>query len=164
MHRADGPWILALLALTALVGCTTEAPPDTTDVVALEIFTARCDPETPLPTFHVPLGTTPSLRWDVLCVRDDGPTAWLSIKISDWDDRADDWWNVWYMDPDLREVAYGESPLPGVLDDNNPFERDAFPRVAPRELSVGSYRAEVWAVSADFVDSTIGEAKFTVVE
>ena len=155
---------LLLVTLALGVGCAEPEPPVFTDTVAIDVFTARCDPGGELPSSTLELGTVPTLRWDVLCVRDDDAVAWWAIKISDWGDRADDWWNVWYVDPGVREVVYGEAPLPGVADENNPFAPDALPRVAPRSLSVGSYRAEVWAVSAEAWDSTIGEAKFTVVE
>jgi hypothetical protein len=155
---------LLLLSLILLAGCAEEDPPTITDTITVDVFTARCDPEVGFEEQFVEVGLLPTLRWEVLCVRDDARIGWLAVKVSDWDDRADDWWNVWYLDPDLREVTYGEAPLPGVADENNPFAPDALPRVAPRELTIGSYRAEVWAVSADLVDSTIGETKFTVVE
>jgi len=154
---------LAALVLLA-AGCPSEEPPPITDTVLVDVYTSRCDPEAGMPEHFAEAGSVPTLRWSVLCLRDDAPVAWWAIKVSDWDDRADDWWNVWYVDPDLREVSYGETPLPGVTDENNAFSPDAFPRVAPRELGEGAYRVEVWAVTTDLVDSTIGEAKLTMLE
>ena len=153
----------ALLAIL-VAGCAELPPPETTDVVSVELFTAFCDPQSdPEESFLAP-GTVPTLRWNILCNRDGVEPAWLAVKVSHWDDRADDWWNVWYADPSLRETTYGETPLPGVDDENNPFFPDALPRVAPRELAPGSYRLEVWAVPTDLVDAVIGEGRFTVLD
>ncbi len=150
---------LALLIL----GCPEEETIVISGTIAVDVFTSRCDPDEGMRELFLETDSDPTIRWDVLCLRDDRDPAWWAIKVSDWDDRADDWWNVWYLDPDLREVRFGETPLPGVADENNPFAPDALPRVAPRNLSEGSYRLEVWAVTDDPFDSTIGEVKFTMV-
>lgn len=152
---------IALALSIAVAGCAAPESPTISTTVTVDLFTSRCDPDEGLREVFLETDT-PTFRWDILCMRDDAATAWLALKVSDWDDRADDWWNVWYVNPDLREVAYGETPLPGVADENNPFAPDALPRVAPQELTDGSYRLEIWAVSGDLVDSTIGETKFTI--
>jgi len=155
--------LLAVPLVLLAVGCPEAEPLVIAATINVDVFTSRCDPDEGMREVHLEAGTEPTIRWNVVCLRDGVDPAWWAIKVSDWDDRADDWWNVWYIDPGLREVVYGETPLPGVSDENNPFSPDALPRVAPRGLSEGSYRLEVWAVSDDLVDSTIGEVKFTMV-
>ena len=156
--------LLALAAVAALAGCASEAP-ETTEQVDLLLYTPACEPEFE-PEFQNatwnPSGLT--LSWDVLCTRDDAPVEWFALKVSRWDDRADDLWNVWFLDPDRRAVTYGEGGLPGAELPENPSAPDAEVRVPARELEPGDYRIEVWAVPGTEPDATTAEARLTVLD
>ena len=157
--RASAP-ILALLALPA---CAPAPGPITTDRVDLLLYSPACEPETEPPFENwIDEGDGLSIAWDVLCHRDDADTAWFAVKVSLWEDRADDRWNVWYVDPARRGVDYGEEELPGAELAENPDAPLAQVRVAPRDLVAGEYRIEVWEVPTNQLDAVVAEAKLTV--
>jgi len=155
MHRL-------LLPLILLAGCALPGP-ETTDRVDLLLWSPACEPEAEPPFENwIEEGAGLTVAWDVLCTRDDAETSWFAVKISRWDDRADDMWNVWYLDPARRAVEYAEDDLPGVTDAQNPDSPDANVRVEPRDLVAGDYRVEVWNVPGNIGDAVVSEAKLTV--
>ncbi len=93
--------------LLLLAACDpAEVPPETTDSVELVLWTLQCEPDVD-PEDHFFVDATTQvwwIRWMVPCVRDGGDVDWLALKITLWDDRAEDIWNVWFADPELREV------------------------------------------------------------
>jgi hypothetical protein len=157
---------LALLAL--LVGCTGASPdPVLSDEVHVVLYTSQCEPEEPLhDRFYVTRSGTFDISWEALCVRDDREISWWAVKVSYWEDRAEDAWNVWLIDPDVDRVRYGEAMIPGASDPNllNEAYPDALERVAPDELVAGEYRVEIWGVVDDYLDSQRNEVRLTVVD
>ena len=157
------PFFAACAATVSLFGCTAPADPETTDQVDLLIYTSACEPESEPPfENYMQAGTGLTITWDVLCHRDDLETDWFAVKVTKWEDRADDMWNVWYVEPTRRAVVSGEEDLPGAEIPANPDSPDAQVRVPMRELVPGEYRVEVWDVPVNQLDATIGEAKLTV--
>jgi hypothetical protein len=155
--------LAAPLALSCLFGCAPPEPPATTDRVDLLLYTSACAPESEPPFENwIEAGSGLTIAWDVLCHRDDADTDWFAVKVTRWDDRSDDMWNVWYVEPTRRAVAYAEDELPGAQIPANPDAPLAQVRVPPRDLVPGEYRIEVWDVPANQLDATIGEAKLTV--
>ena len=152
-----------ILALLLLAGCPVDQAPSPVDQIDLVLYTPACAPDVE-PPFENWMNdrTDLTISWDVLCHRDDAATAWFAVKVSRWEDRADDLWNVWYIEPELRAVTYGEEELPGVTNAQNPSSPDAQVRVEPRELVPGEYRVEVWEVPDNTLDATVAEAKLTV--
>lgn len=156
---------LALLCL--LAGCT-DAPTDPVlvDEVHVVLFTSQCEPEpAPIDHFAVSWSGTFDISWQALCVRDGRDVSWWAVKVSYWEDRAEDAWNVWLIDPTVDRVRYGEAMIPGAADPNmlNEAYPDALERVAPDVLEPGEYRVEVWAVVDDYLDSQRNEVRLTVV-
>ncbi len=155
-------WLPVLLALP-LAGCPAPEDPETIDQVDLLLFTSACEPDSEPPFENwMRAGVGLTITWDVLCRRDDAATDWFAVKVSRWEDRADDLWNVWFVDPARRAVDYGEDNLPGAQVPENPDSPDAQVRVPARELLPGDYRIEVWNVPENQLDATTGEAKLTV--
>lgn len=154
--------LLPALALL-LAGCPADDPVSPIDQVDLLLYTPACEPESE-PPFENWMNdrTELTISWDVLCHRDAAETAWFAVKVSLWEDRADDLWNLWYIEPELRAVTYGEEGVPGVTNAQNPDSPDAQVRVEPRELVAGEYRVEVWEVPDNTADATVAEAKLTV--
>lgn len=153
---------LALL-LPVLPACESEQVVSPVDQVDLLLFTPACEPDVEPPFENwMNEGVDLTISWDVLCTRDDAATAWFGVKVTRWDDRADDMWKVSYVEPDIRAVFYGEEDLPGVTTAQNPDAPDAQVLVEPRELVPGDYRIEVWDVPDDPLDTTTAEAKLTV--
>lgn len=150
-------------ALLALPACAPASGPVTTDRVDLLLYSPACTPDTEPPFENwIDEGDGLTIAWDVLCHRDDADTAWFAVKVSLWEDRADDLWNVWYLDPTRRGVEYAEEELPGADLPENPDSPLAQVRVVPRELIPGDYRVEVWEVPTNQLDAVVAEAKLTV--
>ncbi len=157
-----------LLPLLLLVGCAPEpGPAATTDSVELVLWTLSCEPDEDPPD-HFQLAADQQvwwLRWSVPCVRDGGTVDWLAVKVSLWDDRAEDLWNLWFDDPELRELRYGAADVPGVADASNTDFPNALERVpAQTPLPPGDYRAEVWAIVGGSLDAQRNEVRVTVLE
>ena len=149
----------------ALAGCAAPAAePEVVDSVHVEVFTEACAPQETLGRAWVAAGEDLTLSWEALCTRDALPIVWWALKVSLWEDRADDWWNIWYLPPDLGEAEYGQLNLPGVPDPQNSAAPLALQRVFPRELVPGDYRLEVWGVQQNAADSMRREVRITVVE
>jgi hypothetical protein len=157
-----------LLAILLLAACEpTELPAETTDSVELVLWTTQCEPEAdPQDHFHVDAATQVWwLRWSIPCVRDGGDVDWLAVKVTDWDDRAEDVWNLWFVDPTLSEVRYGQADVPGIADSTNVDFPNALERVTPiTPLPPGDYRAEIWAIVGGSLDAQRNEVRITVVE
>ncbi|HCP45747.1 MAG TPA: hypothetical protein DIU15_06880 [Deltaproteobacteria bacterium] len=153
------------LVLSVLSACGGDLPPiETTDRVELVLHTTLCEPEAEPPVhFHADDWNGLSLAWDILCVRDGGTIQWWGLKVSHWEDRAEDLWDVWYIDPALREVRYGEAQIDGGVDLNNTSFPHAMERVPPRALVPGDYRVEVWGILENYLDSQWAEARITIV-
>jgi hypothetical protein len=160
--------LLLLLLVFGLVGCDEEdLAPDLTEQVDLVLSTSLCEPsEAPEEHFWAAVSTSFDIRWDTLCVRDGGEVSWYAVKVSYWEDRAEDAWNVWLIHPDRSEVRYGEATIDGVLDPNivNPAHPDAMERVPPAILQPGDYRVEVWAVTDEYLDSQRSEVRLTITD
>lgn len=159
----------ALLPLLLLLSaCDPAADPiDTTDSVELVLWTLQCEPDVDPPDHFVLDAATQVwwLRWTVPCVRDGGDVDWLAVKVSLWDDRAEDLWNLWFVDPELRELRYGQADVPGIIDATNIDYPNALERVPPSTpLPPGDYRVEVWAVVGGSLDAQRNEVRVTVVE
>lgn len=157
--------LLSACFLGTLAGCggAPEAVA-TTDRVELLLHTTLCEPETePLRHFHTSDWTSLVLAWDILCVRDGGTIQWWGLKVSHWEDRAEDLWDVWYIDPSVRELRYGEAQIDGGVDLNNTAFPHAMERVPPRALPPGDYRFEVWGILENYLDSQWDEVRITVV-
>jgi len=155
--------LLLCPVLVCFTGCADPTVPETTDQVDLLLFTSACQPESEPPFENwMDQGTDLTIAWDVLCHRDDALTEWFAVKVTKWEDRSDDMWNVWYVEPTLRAVTFGEEELPGAQIAENPDSPLAQERVPPRELVPGEYRVEVWEVPENQLDATIGEAKLIV--
>ena len=172
LRRGEPTLLLLGLGLAAACGgfgCGAgEVEPLTSDVVDLVLYTTQCPPETePETHFHTeaaaPL-TTLTLRWDLRCVRDQSEIQWWAVRVSHWDDRAEDIWNVWYLDPELREVRYGKAQIPGGVDINNTDYPYAMEKVPPQALPPGDYRVEVWGILVEYLDSQWSEVRLTVEE
>lgn len=157
------PLLLSLLLLTA---CDAEeAPPQTTDSVDLVLWTLQCEPEAdPQDHFHIDASTQVWwIRWELPCVRDGGTVDWMAVKVSLWDDRAEDLWNLWFVDPELDEVRYGAADVPGIADSTNTDFPHALERVTPiTPLPAGDYRVEVWAIVGGSLDAQRTEVRLTV--
>ncbi len=105
-----------LLPLLLLAACDPVAEPAIAEEVRLVLSTAQCEPDV-APEDHFTVADHHfDVSWETLCVRDRSVFAWQAVKVSLWDDRAEDAWNVWFVDPDVSSVRYGEVDLPGVLD------------------------------------------------
>ena len=159
--------LLALLLIGfTLVACAEEElAPEVSDQVDLVLSTSLCEPdEPPVDHFWAAASASFDITWDTLCVRDGGEISWYAVKVSYWEDRAEDAWNVWLIHPDRSEVRYGEATIKGVLDPNivNPSHPDAMERVPPATLQPGDYRVEVWAVTDDYLDSQRSEVRLTI--
>lgn len=155
--------LLSVLLLPILPACEAEQVPSPVDQVDLVLYTPACEPDVEPPFDNwMNVGTDLTISWDVLCHRDDASSAWFAVKVSLYEDRADDLWNLWYVDPDLRAVTYGEEGVAGVTNAQNPDSPDAQVRVQPRELVPGEYRIEVWDVPDNTLDATVAELKLTV--
>ncbi len=157
-----------LLPLLLLVACPAadEGPP-LTDTVDLVLWTAQCEPELdPEDHFYIADNGEPwHIAWELPCVRDGGEVTWFAVKVSLWEDRAEDLWNLWYVDPSIHELRYGQASVDGALDPQNTAYPDALLRVGPiSPLDVGDYRVEVWAVVNDSLDAQRNEVRLTVVE
>ncbi len=156
-----------LLSLSLLAACTTEpAEPVLHDRVEVQLWTVLCEPDVE-PEDHFVVERSPYvITWDALCVRDGRDVSWWALKISYWEDRAEDAWNVWLIDPEVSEVTYGEPQIDGTSDPNipNTMFPYALERVGPAALDPGDYRVEVWAVVDDYLDSQRNEVRLTVVE
>jgi len=152
-----------LLPLLLLAACHPVAEPVVVDEVQLVLSTAQCAPEVE-PNDHFTVADHLfDVTWETLCVRDRSVFAWQAVKVSLWDDRAEDAWNVWFVDPEVSSVRYGEVDLPGVLDpanDAGPFALERVPPLAP--LPAGDYRVEVWGVLENLGDSQASEVRLTV--
>lgn len=164
------PRLLSLLVfLLPLLLCACEEvpePPETTDRVALVLSTSLCPPDVqPEARFWVLASESFRIAWNTLCVRDGGEINWYAVKVSYWEDRAEDAWNVWLIHPDLREVRYGEASIEAAVDPNviNEAHPDALERVPPALLEPGDYRVEVWGVVDDYMDSQRSEVRLTIV-
>ena len=138
------------VSLSATYACTYDA--DEPDVEPEDHFVVERSPYV--------------ITWDALCVRDGRDVSWGALKISYWEDRAEDAWNVWLIDPEVSEVTYGEPQIDGTSDPNipNTMFPYALERVGPAALDPGDYRVEVWAVVDDYLDSQRNEVRLTVVE
>ena len=157
------PPLAALFAALAVSGCAPPDAPETTDQIDLLLYTSACEPESEPPFENwIEAGAGLTITWDVLCHRDDADTEWFAVKVTRWEDRSDDMWNVWYVEPTLRAVEYAEEELDGAQLPENPDSPLAQVRVPPRELVPGEYRVEVWDVPENQLDATIGEGKLTV--
>lgn len=159
---------LLLPVLLLLCGCGEGVPdPPIGDSVDLVLSTALCPPDDDPPEqYWVDVAAGFDIRWETLCVRDGGQINWYAVKVSYWEDRAEDAWNVWLIDPNRSSVRYGEALIEGALDPNvvNVDHPYALERVAPALLETGDYRVEVWGVVDDYLDSQRSEVRLTVVE
>lgn len=157
-----------LLPLLLLLGCPAdETGPPLTDTVELVLWTAQCEPdEDPQDHFHrAETGEPWTIAWRLPCVRDGGEVSWFAVKVSLWEDRAEDVWNVWYIEPSISELRYGQANIDGALDPQNADYPAALLRVGPvSPLDPGDYRVEVWAVVGDSLDAQRNEVRLTVVE
>ena len=160
--------LLSLLLITGLSGCPEEpfeAPVG--DRVDLVLSTSRCVPD-PEPTsrFWVPADSNFDIGWETLCVRDGGEIIWYAVKVSLWEDRSEDAWNVWLIHPDRSELRYGEAQIEAAVDPNlvNEDHPDAMERVPPALLEPGDYRVEVWGIVDGYLDSQRSEVRLTIVE
>jgi hypothetical protein len=157
-----------LPALLLLAACTpAEFDPVLSDAVDLTLWTILCEPEEdPETHFYVDGGAPYTIRWDARCIRDGGEIAWWAVKVSYWEDRAEDAWNLWLIDPDVDEVSYGDARVDGTTDPNipNPSFPNALERVAPAPLTAGDYRVEIWGIVGEYTDSMRNEVRVTVVE
>ncbi len=158
---------LLLPFLALLLGACEEVPepPEITDRVELVLSTSLCTPDTPPDTRFWGLATASfDIAWDTLCVRDGGEINWYAVKVSYWEDRAEDAWNVWLIHPELRAVRYGEASIEAAVDPNivNEDHPDALERVPPALLEPGDYRVEVWGVVDDYLDSQRSEVRLTL--
>ncbi len=154
------------LAVLLIVGCSPEPVPPRSDGVEVLLWTPSCEPDfEPETHFHVPAGAY-TISWDALCVRDAASIAWWAVKISYWEDRADDAWNVWLIDPSIQEVHYAEGEIDAAIDPNvlNPDHPFALERVAPAPLEYRDYRVEVWGVVDNYLDSQRNEVRLTLVD
>lgn len=155
-----------LPALLLLSACTAEpTDPVLDDRVDVQLWTVMCEPDEE-PEDHFVVEVSPFvIGWEALCVRDGRDVSWWALKISYWDDRAEDAWNVWLIDPTVQEVTYGQPGIDGASDPNvpNTMFPDALERVGPASLDPGEYRLEVWAVVDDYLDSQRNEVRVTVV-
>ena len=157
------------VALLLLVSACTDEPADPvlTDEVHLVLYTSLCEPGSPPDDhFAVTRSGTFDISWEALCVRDGREIGWWAVKVSWWQDRAEDAWNVWLIDPEVERVRYGQATISGAADPNvlNEAWPDALERVAPSELDAGEYRVEVWGVVDDYLDSQRNEVRLTVVD
>ncbi len=164
MRRA----LLSLPLLVALTACPVEPiDPVLDDGVEVVLWTTQCEPDAlPQDHFFVTNDGPYAIAWDVLCVRDRGEFLWFAVKVSYWEDRAEDAWNLWLIDPSVREVTYGERDVDGTTDPNIPNTSfpDALERVPPAPLDPGDYRVEVWGIVGEYTDSQRNEVRLTVVE
>ena len=87
------------------------------------------------------------------------------MKVSYWEDRAEDAWNVWLIHPDRSSVRYGEAQIEAAVDPNivNVDHPQAMERVPPALLEPGDYRVEVWGVVDNYLDSQRSEVQVSVV-
>jgi hypothetical protein len=162
---------LAALCGLALPACAPGEPePEPADPVQLYLWTSLCepDPEDPPPDWFAVEKANPypdfRIAWELLCVRDGAEVDWFALKVSHWDDRSEDLWNVWYLDPNLREVRFGDAELPGDVQADNTSYPAALERVPPRAMPPGDYRVEVWALLPETLDSQRSEVRLTVTE
>ena len=162
------PLGLLLVGLVGLVAC--EEPlvePELDEDVHLVLSTSLCEPEVePQSHFFLKADGGFETSWETLCVRDGGEVNWYALKVSYWEDRAEDAWNVWLIDPSIESVIYGDPSIPAVLDPNivNEAHPNALERVAPAPLVAGDYRVEVWAVVDDYLDSQRSEVRLTLLD
>ena len=159
---------IAVLVAVALGGCPAIEPdPVLTDEVHLVLYTSLCEPTEELQDhFYVARGATFEISWEALCVRDDREISWWAVKVTYWEDRSEDAWNVWLIAPEIDHVRYGEGTIdaavdPNIINENHPL---AMERVPPDDLLVGEYRVEVWGVVDDYLDSQRNEVRLTVVD
>lgn len=161
------PLALLLLSLPLLLCSCDEVPdaPEITDRIELTLSTSLCPPEVPPTDRYWALAAASfDIAWDTLCVRDGGEISWYAVKVSYWEDRSEDVWNVWLIHPDLSEVRYGEASIDAAVDPNivNPGHPRALERVPPALLEVGDYRVEVWGVVDGYMDSQRSEVRLTL--
>jgi hypothetical protein len=156
------------LAAALLCACDDSAVlAEITDRVELVLSTSLCPTdEEPTERYWALANASFDIAWDTLCVRDGGEITWYAVKVSYWEDRAEDAWNVWLIHPDVGEVRYGEATIEAALDPNivNPHHPDALERVAPATLVPGDYRVEVWGVVEDYIDSQRSEVRLTLTQ
>jgi len=155
--------LLPLLPLFLLVACEPVGDPTPGTAVELTLSTPQCEPDF-VPDDHFFVADHFfEVQWRTLCVRDRSSFAWQAVKVSLWDDRAEDIWNVWFLDPELESVRYGDADLPGVVDPANDAFPSALERVPPlAPLPAGDYRVEVWGVLENLGDSQRAEVRLTV--
>ena len=157
--------LIALVASTGS-GCTDEdALPVLHDGVEVLLWTTQCEPDIE-PEDHFFVNREPySIRWEALCVRDRGDISWWALKVSLWEDRAEDAWNVWLIDPAVTEATYGDARIDAIVDPNIPNVDHplVWERTAPAPLTAGDYRVEVWGIVDDYLDSMRNEVRLTVV-
>ena len=164
-HNLALPLGLLLVTLGACEEPLSE--PGLDEGVHLVLNTSLCEPEVePQSHFFLRASGGFETSWETLCVRDGGEVNWYAIKVSYWEDRAEDAWNVWLIDPTIDSVVYGDPSIPAVLDANivNESHPDALERVAPVPLVPGDYRVEVWAVVDDYLDSQRSEVRLTLLD
>lgn len=157
---------IGLIIATLILGsaCEPAGEPARTDSVELVLFTTRCEPEfAPPDRFWVTEGSPWNIGWTTRCRRDDRSFQWQAIKVSFWEDRAEDAWNVWFIEPSVDLVTFGEGSLPGVDALGNDDYPEALLRVRPVDpLPSGDYRVEVWGVQEDLADAQTSEVRVTV--
>ena len=160
-------FIGVMLSMTFTACETTPVEIELTETVELVLSTSLCEPEEePVDHFFAAEDAPFRIAWETLCVRDSGEVNWYAVKVSYWEDRAEDAWNVWLIDPTIDSVRYGEATIPAVVDANvvNTNHPNALERVAPALLEPGDYRVEVWAVVDDYLDSQRSEVRLTLVD
>ena len=162
-------WTPALLLPASLAVATACAPvdalpPPLTDEVHLPLYTSLCEPEEAPTRYYASDDTILQISWRSLCLRDNLPHAWMAVKVSLWTDRAEVMWNVWFIDPELDSVRYGDESIDSAAVTENPDWPSAQERVAPRPLTAGDYRVEVWGVQEDLGGSMMSEVRLTMVE
>lgn len=157
---------IAAIACCPLAGCATPAAPEPSDRVELLLYTVACPPASEPPFEQFVAADAPwTIAWTTRCTRDGRSVAWSAVKVSYWDDRAEDTWNLWYIDPTVSELAYGATDVPGIDDTLNDDYPEAWRRVpAVDPLPPGAYRVEIWAVQDDSLDAQTTDVKVTVLE
>jgi len=159
--------LLPLALLLALAACTDPVEPDLVDEVHVVLYTSLCEPEAP-PEDHFTVSFVGvfDISWEALCTRDGRDIGWWALKVSFWEDRAEDAWNVWMIDPEVDRVWYGQAEIEGAEDPYivNESWPDALVRVGPTALQPGDYRVEIWGVVDDYLDSQRSEVRLTVVD
>ena len=148
-------------------GCAPEPTPPVQNGVTVPLFSERCEDRNTWPDeVWLESGVPFVIEWagEDGCYLDGAPPVQYSVTVSWYQDAADSFWEIWFVDGAIQSLWYGEGSVAGYETDLNPDYPLAQELVEARPLQPGDYRLRVTGWSEALFQGTTGEVVLHAVE